>query len=93
MNHVDCLLDTGPALQTVKFEIAVFLFFFRKYINEHSELNDNGTGPDGSFDPVVARNSEVLASNSDRFVCLSTRLCIYSAPNCSKACIVQRCLL
>ena len=29
--------------------------------------------PDGSFGPAVARN------------CMSLRLCIYSAPSCSKA--------
>ena len=37
-------------------------------------------GPDGSFGPVVAQNAEVLGSNPGR-----VSLCIYSAPNCSKA--------
>ena len=42
-------------------------------------------GPDGSFDPVVAQNSEVLGSSPGRFRCLSSGLCICSDPNCSKA--------
>ena len=48
--------------------------------------------PDGSFGPVVARNSEVLVSNPGRVRCVSSRLCIYSAPNCSKAWSAQCCL-
>ena len=41
----------------------------------------------GSFDPAVARISEVLGSNPDQVECLSLRLCIcmYSAPNTSNA--------
>ena len=46
----------------------------------------NMTSPDGSFGPVVARNSEVLGSNRGRVGCLSSGLCIYSVPNCSNAC-------
>ena len=41
------------------------------------------TGPDGSLDTVVARNSVVLGSNPRRVGYLSSRLCIYSVPNCS----------
>ena len=41
--------------------------------------------PDGSFGPVVARNAEVLGSNPGRVGCSSSSLCIYIAPNCSKA--------
>ena len=41
-------------------------------------------GPDGSFGPVVAQNSEVLVSNpTGSDVCY--RGCAYSARNCSKA--------
>ena len=36
------------------------------------------TSPDDSFNPVVARNSEVLGSNPDRAGYLSSRLCIYT---------------
>ena len=41
-------------------------------------------GPDGSFDLVVARKSTELSSNPDRVGYFSSRLCIYSDPNCSK---------
>ena len=37
-----------------------------------------------SFNPLVARNSDVLGSNPGQVGYLSSRLCIYSAPNCSK---------
>ena len=45
---------------------------------DHNMLAD----PDGSFDAVVAQNSEVLGSNPGRFGYLSSGLCIYIAPNC-----------
>ena len=48
--------------------------------------------PEGSLDPVVARNSEVLSPNTGRVGCLSSRLCIYSAPNWWNAWSVQCCL-
>ena len=50
-------------------------------------------GPDGSSGPLVARNSEVLGSNPGWVGCLSSRLCIYSGPNCSKAWSVYKKLL
>ena len=48
-------------------------------------------GPDGSFGPVVAQNSEVLVSSpAGSDVCY--RGCAYSARNCSKAWSAQCCL-
>ena len=42
------------------------------------------SGTRGSFRPVVYGNLELLGFNSCRVKCLSSRLCIDSAPNCSK---------
>ena len=47
-------------------------------------VSDLLAGPDGSFIPVVAQNSEVLGSNPDRVGCLTSGLCIYSAPKLFK---------
>ena len=46
---------------------------------------DASAGPDSSFDPVVARNSEVLDSNPGRVGCLALGWYIYCAINCSKS--------
>ena len=51
-----------------------------------------GIGPDGSFDPFVARKSEILGSNPGRVGYLSSRLYVCSAANCSKDWSVQCCL-
>ena len=45
--------------------------------------------PNGSFGWFVARKSEVLGSNSKRAGCISSGLCIFSAPNGSKHWSVQ----
>ena len=45
-----------------------------------------------SLGPVVAQNAEVLVSKPGRVGCSSSRLCTWSAPDCSKAWIVQCCL-
>ena len=45
--------------------------------------------PDASIDPLVAQNSKVLGSNPGRVECLSSRLYIYNALNCSNASSVQ----
>ena len=49
-------------------------------------------GPDGSLDPAMTRNSEVLGSNPGRVRCLSLWFCIYNYPNCAKPWNVQCCL-
>ena len=53
-------------------------------------------GPDGSFGPVVVRDSDVLGWNPSPFGYVSSMLCMYSvpysAPNSLKAWSVQYCL-
>ena len=41
----------------------------------------------------LARNSEVLGSNPGRVGYLSSRVCMYSAPNCPNACSSLQCFL
>ena len=50
-------------------------------------------GSEGSFVSAGACNLGVPGSNPGRAGYLSSWLCIYSAPNCSKAWSVQCCLL
>ena len=42
-------------------------------------------GPDGSYGPVEYQNSEVLGLNPGRVGYVSSKLCMYSALNRSKA--------
>ena len=49
------------------------------------QLETQATDPDGSFVSTGACNLGVPGSNPDRDGYCSSWLCIYSAPNCSKA--------
>ena len=70
------------------------IMFLSKYILQEMQAAGNIilAGPDDSFGPVVARNSEVLVSNPGHTGCVSSKLCIYSAPNSSKVWSAQCCL-
>ena len=57
---------------------------FPEQIGDFFYIAHTQAGLVGSFESVVAQDSEVLGSNPGRVSCLSSRLCIYSATNCSK---------
>ena len=57
-----------------------------------SRPSREGAGPDGSFVSTRACNLRVPGANPGRDGYLSSRLCINSALNCSKAWSVQYCL-